>query len=71
MTTGIFDEEVPTYGTLMTVEVFKETVDNGGFIDYDGCGYAVKDNRCEKIQIYPSEIEKIPEDATHIVWFNR
>jgi len=57
---------------VYTVQEFKELVENGALIDYDGYGYAVKNGKANpNIQIWPSEIEDIPEDATHIVWYNR
>jgi len=71
--------ETGRYGTgpddeddVYTIEEFKECVKSGTFIDYDGYGYPVKDNLAdEDIMIKPSSIEEIPDDATHIVWFNR
>lgn len=57
---------------VYTIEEFKELVNSGGFIDYDGYGYPVRDKMAdESIVIQPSRLEKIPQDATHIVWFNR
>lgn len=42
------------------------------FIDYDGFGHPVKDRKCDPdIYIKPSKRHEIPEDATHIVWYNR
>lgn len=70
--------EVNTYGCgpdeddVYTVEGFRNIVGFGGFIDYDGFGYPVKNGLSdEKICIYPSRLKDIPDDATHIVWFNR
>jgi hypothetical protein len=57
---------------VYTVEAFKDNVFCGLFIDYDGHGYPVKDKHADtSIVIYPSELYNIPEDATHIVWYNR
>lgn len=57
---------------VYTVEEFRECVMSGAFIDYDGFGYPVRDCLADKdITIKPSEIERIPTDATHIVWLNR
>jgi len=62
------DDEDDVY----TVEEFKEYVADGMFIDYDGHGYPVKDGLADAtIIIFPSNIKKIPNDATHIVWYNR
>jgi len=57
---------------VYTIEEFKELVKAKMFIDYDGYGYPVKNNLSDRdIAIYPSGLDKVPTDATHIVWFNR
>jgi len=57
---------------VYTVEEFKNCVESGAFIDDDGYGYPVKDKKSDSsIIINPSEINMIPPDATHIIWFNR
>jgi hypothetical protein len=62
------DDEDDVY----TVDEFKDCVEHGLFIDYDGFGYPVKDGLADTgIYIIPSEVDRIPEEATHIVWFNR
>jgi hypothetical protein len=55
-----------------TVE-FLEHCNDGGFIDYDGFGYPVKDKLADtSVFIKPSSAkDTIPKDATHIVWYNR
>mgnify|MGYP000845426080 CR=1 FL=1 len=64
-------EEIPDYGDLMTVENFKESVKYGALIDYDGHGLVVKDRKMAKWVMYPSIAHLIPEDATHVMWFNK
>jgi len=59
------------YGDLMSVNEWKRCVRLGGFIDYDGFGHAVKDNLMTKEQYYPSQMNEVPKDATHIMWYNR
>ncbi len=67
-----YDQEVdPNCGKVMTVGEYRENVDCGGFIDYDGFGYPMKDGKSAKHPLYPSEINKLPTDATHVVWFNK
>lgn len=66
-----YDKTIPTYGDVMTVADFLESCRDGMFIDYDGHGHAAKDGWCSSIRIYPSALESIPSDATHIVWYNR
>ena len=63
------DDEDDVY----TVEEFLSHCEQRSFIDYDGFGHPVKDGLAdEDIWVYPSRArETIPDDATHIVWFNR
>ena len=57
---------------VYTVEEFRDCCEVGAFIDYDGFGYPVKNSLADNsITIVPSRLEEIPEDATHIIWFNR
>jgi hypothetical protein len=57
---------------VYTIDEFKEHCESGGFIDYDGFGHPVKDSKCDpSFIVKPSEIENIPVDATHVVWYNR
>ena len=61
-------------GDLITVEEFKDACNCGAFIDYDGMGDLVRDNKIVKgdsTWIYPSTIDTIPSDITHILWYNR
>lgn len=60
------------YGDLISVNKFRSTCECNGFIDYDGFGHPVKNDMVDdSIWIKPSELNSIPEDATHILWFNR
>lgn len=62
------DDEDDVY----TVAEFRELCEDGSLVDYDGFGYPVRDSKAnQKIRIRPSEVDQIPEDATHIVWYNR
>lgn len=57
---------------VYTVAEFKEKCDCGAFIDYDGSGCTVKDGFADlDSNVKPSTRHEIPEDVTHIVWFNR
>lgn len=59
-------------GDLYTIEEFISMCKAGAFNDYDGYGNPVKNNRMNTdVSVYPSEIDKIPSDVTHIVWFNK
>lgn len=69
--TGIYTEPLPNYGDLITVKDWLQSVANNYFIDYDGSGHPVKDGKMSKQNIYPSIADELPEDATHVMWFNR
>ena len=57
---------------IYTVEEFIECCKIHAFIDYDGFGYPVKNKLADRsIEIIPSQLQRIPKDATHIVWYNR
>jgi len=57
---------------VYTVAEFREACDCGTFMDYDGFGYPVKDHMINtSITVIPSKVSKIPEDATHVVWYNK
>ena len=59
-------------GDLIQVGSFRESVTCGGFIDYDGFGYASNGAHFDSSRrIHPSCVEDIPDDATHVLWFNR
>lgn len=60
-------------GNLYPVSDFKEMVESRTLIDYDGYGNPVKDGWIDKsTQVHPSLIdEKLPADATHVLWYNR
>lgn len=67
-----YTEKLPDYGDLMTVKDFREACESGAFIDYDGSGHPVKDGKMMRtLDVIPSKLGRIPEDATHIMWFNR
>ncbi|GAF85281.1 unnamed protein product [marine sediment metagenome] len=62
-------------GDLMTIEEWKECVEGGGFIDYDGSGnYATKDKVSNK-SVSPSDVEagrfRTDVEFTHIMWYNK
>lgn len=65
--------EISDFGDVMSLEHFIENVKCGGFIDYDGYGLYVKDNKESDIKIRPSDVEhnSIRKDFDTIIWFNR
>lgn len=68
---AIYDQEIPKYGDMMTVSDFIDSVEGGSFCDSDGVGHPVKDDKMSGVLVYPSGYERIPKDATHIIWFNK
>jgi len=57
---------------IFTVEEFRESCKNKSLIDADGWGHPAKANKQDRsIRIVPSKLDRIPSDATHIVWYNR
>ena len=56
---------------LMPIEEWKKYVQLGYFIDYDGYGSLVNKNKVCKTSFYPSDIDELPKEATHIIWYNR
>lgn len=73
------DHKIHGYtGHLMTLEEWKESCDQGGFIDYDGDGILV-DADYKFVEngnfVSPSDYThrkiKFPEKAKYILWFNR
>jgi hypothetical protein len=59
-------------GAIFTVSAFCQICRDGSFLDYDGFGHPVKDKMINiAINVYPSLVHLIPEDATHIVWYNK
>lgn len=66
------DDEISTEQVLLTIEEFKAAVLCGSLVDDDGFGALVFGNELEPgLLISPSQVEDIPETATHIFWFNK
>lgn len=60
------------YGDTMTLVEFLQCVLATAFNDYDGHGYPVKNGFIDESYIVkPSQAYDIPQDATHIIWFNK
>ena len=58
---------------VMTIREFISAVKSGIFIDTDGYGRYVKDNKKTNITILPSDVkyQAIRKDFNIIVWFNK
>jgi hypothetical protein len=62
-----YDKEIPKYADMMTVAEWQESVEDGSFITYDGCGYWCKDGKESGDEVFETE----PLDATHVAWYNK
>ena len=70
--TGTYGSSPDGEDDVYTIEEFCNLCKSKMFIDYDGFGHPVKDKLYDPtIIIVPSKLNKIPKDATHIVWYNR
>lgn len=59
-------------GVMIEVEDFIEDCKLYRFTDDDGYGRAVKNERVNiTLEIKPSKINEIPDDAIYILWFNK
>lgn len=58
---------------IIPIDVFKDCVETGFFIDYDGHGQAYDVDK--KVSygpiIRPSTVHLIPDTVTHIDWYNK
>lgn len=64
---------IPSYGDLMTLQAFVNSVKDGVFIDYDGFGkYATATEMSDQI-INPSDLNRARIDWkwSHVIWFNK
>lgn len=61
------------FGDEMTLEHFINNVKCGGFIDYDGYGYYLKNNMQTNVTIHPSDVKhkNIRYEFDKIIWLNR
>lgn len=58
-------------GELIDIDEFVGSCIVGGLTDYDGYGNLVFDTEIDDKDISPSDYESFPDDATHVLWYNR
>lgn len=65
--------DIPEYGNLMSLQSFKESVEDGSLTDYDGHGNYSTATQMSDITINPSNIEDDTyfRSYSHVVWFNK
>jgi hypothetical protein len=57
---------------IYSVEDFHEMCEDHTLTDYDGFGHPIKNGyRDPSHFIVPSQRHKIPDDVTHIQWYNK
>ena len=66
-------DKIDAADDVMTIKEFTNAVKSGIFIDTDGYGRYVKDNKKTNITILPSDVkyQAIRKDFNIIVWFNK
>ena len=66
-------DEIDSDDDVMTIKEFINAVKSGLFVDTDGYGRYVKDNKKTNITISPSDVkyQAIRKDFNTIVWFNK
>lgn len=66
---SIYKDEIPNYGEILTIDEFVGMVDDGSIIEDDGIGYFSNGHKMTReLDVFESDI---PEDATHVAWFNK
>ena len=65
--------DIPNYADVMPLKKFIECVEDGGFIDYDGSGRYVLNDKETDIAIYPSDVEHgaIRWEFDSVAWYNK
>lgn len=69
-----FEQPIPDYGDVFTIEEFKKDCDAGLFVNSDGMGYYGFKDMMSSVPCYPSKIrtgEKTVIKFTHVIWFNK
>ncbi len=70
-----YNKELPDYGDLITAKQYMKLVKFGVITDDNGFGRPVKAVDGKKMMadfaIGSDECEYIPDDATHVMWFNK
>ena len=71
MTESNYNVPIPEDADVMTKEDFIYQVkDVGLFTEWDGSGYPARDGKMDRNGgVFP--LSRIPDDATHVVWFNK
>ena len=69
---GRYNDEPYKFGDRFTVRRFRAYVKDGSLTDNDGHGHPIRHTKMDaEYTIWPSKMNRIPEDATHIQWYNK
>jgi len=69
---GRYKDEPHGFGETISVRRFRKRVKDGDFTDDDGHGRPMCSGKLDtECTIWPSTLASIPEDATHIQWYNK
>lgn len=67
-----YSEKIPDYADVLTVGEYRDACKSHSFIDYDGHGHPIKDGMMAgEVLLKPSKVRELPQDCTHVAWFNR
>jgi hypothetical protein len=67
-----FDQPLAEYGDFIPINQFLEDVESGLFMDCDGYGqWATLDGMGEYLGSVDEIFGKLPEGATHVMWYNK
>jgi len=71
MTESNYTDDIPDFADVMTKDDFiVQVLQNGFFTPDDGSGYPAKDGKMDRTRdVFP--LAGIPDDATHVAWFNK
>jgi hypothetical protein len=68
-----FNDPVPDYADVFSLDEFRDIVASGGIVNDDGCGHWVKDGKMSRDFINCAKLGPyyVPEGVTHVAWFNK
>ena len=70
--TGRYDDKPYKFGETMTVRRFRKHIKDADFTNSDGHGRPMRGKKLDsECLVKPSTVAVIPEDATHIQWYNK
>jgi hypothetical protein len=69
---GRYTDNLHSFGEVIGIRRFKIRVKEGEFTDNDGHGRPLRNGKMDsECLVLASQLDAIPEDATHIQWYNK